>query len=116
MYKAYERKNDDPILRSFMYMFVLYLSIFVSFWIHFEKAIEMSHIISSSDINRIKHSYLFWIIIFGGIISLIYFSYFKKGIGYYDQLFMNSKWDQRIKIWMLVILPFLILFLGIIFF
>lgn len=114
MYNAYRAKNDSPAFRTFMYMTLLHFFIAVSVIVYLEKALIMSAVLSGIMIDNIKRSYAFWISLIEGIFLLTYFSYFRKSLEYYEGLF--SKWDianKYIKIWMLIILPFLILFLSI---
>jgi hypothetical protein len=111
MYNAYSEKNDSPVYRTFMYMTILHFFITVAVLIFLEKLLLMNNIFSEAVIDTIKKGYLFWIVIFGGIMLLTYVSYFRKSIDYYESIF--SKWkaaNRLIKVWMLIVLPFLILF------
>ncbi|XHR97262.1 hypothetical protein ACFJIV_11765 [Mucilaginibacter sp. UC70_90] len=79
-----------------------------------EKALLVNNVLSGTAIDNIKRSYVFWIGLISGIFLLTYFSYFRKSLDYYETTF--SRWDianKYIKTWMLIVLPFLILFLNI---
>jgi len=114
MYNAYNEKGDSPILRTFMYMTLLYFFIAVSVILCFEKVLIINNILSETAIDNIKRSYVFWTGLTSGIFLFTYFSYCRRSLDYYEMTF--SRWDianKYIKIWMLIVLPFLILFLSI---
>lgn len=114
MYTAYSEKNDSPVFRTFMYMTLLHFFIAVSVILYLEKMLLINRVLSETSIDTIKRSYAFWIALISGIFLLTYFSYFRKSLDYYETIF--SRWDvanKYIKIWMLIVLPFLILFLSI---
>lgn len=57
---------------------------------------------------------MFWVALISGIFLLTYFSSVSKNLDYYETIF--SRWhiaNKYIKIWMLIMLPFLILFSSI---
>lgn len=114
MYNAYSEKNDSPVFRTFMYMTLLDFFIAVSVILYLEKVLLMNGVLSETTSDNIKRSYVFWIALISGFFLLTYFSYFRKSLDYYETIF--SRWDvanKYVKIWMLIVLPFLILFLSI---
>jgi hypothetical protein len=114
MYIAYSEKNDDPMFRTFMYMTLLHFFIAVSALIYLEKLLSITNALSQSTIENIKQSYAPWVALISGILCLTYISYFRKSLDDYAAIF--SGWNaanKYIKIWMLIVLPFLILFLSI---
>jgi len=95
-------------------MTLLHFFIAVSAILYLEKGLLMNNVLSGIVIDIIKRSYVFWIALISGIFLLTYFSYFCKSLDYYETIFL--KWDvanKYVKIWMLVVLPFLILLLSI---
>ena len=114
MYKAYHERNDTPVSRAFMYMTLVFFFIVGVFLIYLEKLLIIGNILSENEIYRIKHSYFF-----GGILILVIFLftyvYFsRKDISYYEHRFSKCNFlNRHIKIWMLIVFPFIFFFLSI---
>jgi cytosine/uracil/thiamine/allantoin permease len=114
MYNAYRDKNDTPIFRTFMYLTLFQFLITGAFLIYMEKLLILGNILSEAEIDQINHSYLFWGIIILVIFSFTYFSFTCKDISYYNTRFSKAyKANKYIKVWMLIVLPFLFFFLSI---
>ncbi|WP_426790741.1 hypothetical protein [Sphingobacterium sp. WOUb80] len=113
MYKAYLDKNDDPKVRSFMYISLLQLVIAASFIVYLEKTLAICSVFSVEYLSKIKHSYVFWGMIIIPILLFSYASLARRPFAYYSEKFSMCIANKYIKIWMLVILPFLFLFFSI---
>lgn len=107
--KAYYEKNDNPVFRTFMYLSLLFASIGGVILIYIERILEL---IKLADDPIFMKSPIFWIVFYGGILLYTYLCYSRKSLRYYEELFSDRNWlNENIKIWMLIVLPF-IMFLG----
>ncbi len=113
MYKAYLDKNDDPKVRSFMYIALLQFVVATSFIIYLEKILTTYEFFSIEYLSKIKHTYFFWGMIIIPILLFSYISLVRKPFVYYSEKFSMCTVNKYIKIWMLVILPFLFLLFSI---
>ena len=114
MYNAYSEKNESPFFRTFMYMALVQFVLVIVLIIFIEKLLVMGGVFSDEVIDEIKRSYVFWTIIFLSIFTITYFGFSKKGIPYYEARFDKCySLNRSVRIWMLVVLPFLFLFLSI---
>jgi len=114
MYKAYDEKEDSPILRTFIYISLLVFFIIGSFFIHLEKLISFCHIILPFDLSSVMNSPVFWLALIFLDFFLTYLFFFRKSINDYEKRFLTYHvLNKYVKIWMLIILPFLILFVSI---
>lgn len=112
MYKAYEAKNDNPGLRSFMYISLCVAFIAFVIIIFTEKILNLLGIITGNLLPEMN-PWLFRIstLLLTSVYSFFVFS--RRDIKYYESLFENKEWlNTHIKIWMLILFPFVVLFGG----
>lgn len=113
MYKAYSEKNDSPIFRTFMYITLFQFLIIGALIIYIEKLLIIWNIFSEEYIYRIKHSYFFWGTIIFSIFLFTYLALIRKPYSYYSDEFSQYSLNRYIKVWMLIVFPFLFFFLSI---
>lgn len=114
MYNAYTEKNDSPLFRTFMYMALVQFVLVVVLIIFIEKFLVIGGVFSDKSIVEVKRSYMFWATIFLSIFIITYFGFSRKGIPYYEARFDKCySLNRTVRIWMLVVLPFMFLFLSI---
>lgn len=115
MYISYLEKNDSLKLRSFMYMSFFLLVLLSLMLIYLEAVLLKSDLISQVKIDRIKTSTWFWFTLISLILVKTYYLFTKKELEYYEEKFSEeNSLLNSIRVWMLVILPFLVLFIGMI--
>lgn len=113
MYEAYNKKNDSPIIRASLYISVFLFVLIVLLLIYIERFLLIGNLCTASQINIIKESYIFWIGIFLFLFLMTYYGFTKKEYSYYKRRFHNfNSFDKRIKVGLILNLPFLLLFLG----
>lgn len=111
MYKAYEAKRDSPFLRALIYISILEMFILVIFFIYVEKII---FILSDGIEFNVEKSVYIWLVS-GFILLFNYFFYSRLNIDELERRFEGSvRLNDYVKLWMLILLPFVILFGGII--
>lgn len=113
MYKAYSEKNDSPIFRVFMYITFFELLIVGVLIIFIGKLLTMWDILSEGYLYRIKQSYGFWGVIIFSIFLFTYLTLMRKSYSYYSDKFSQCSLNKYIKVWMLIVFPFLFFFLSI---
>lgn len=114
MFIAYREKNDNPFLRTFMYMTLLVFFIICSLFIYIEEVLNRCQIMSVETTQAILQSYFFWIAVILLVFLSVYLIFFRKGIASYEERFSKCHLlNKRIKIWMLIVLPFLWLFISV---
>ncbi|AIM36893.1 hypothetical protein KO02_09460 [Sphingobacterium sp. ML3W] len=116
MYKAYDEKNDSPVTRSFMYLTLVQLFILIPLIIYLEKLLIISNIFPEIFIFKIIKSNLFFFAIIILIFLYTYLMFTRKPFSYYLDKFSQSAINKYVKIWMLIVFPFLFLFLTMIFY
>jgi hypothetical protein len=110
MYIAYEAKKDSPMFSAFLYITL------VQFYAIGVVIIYGKKILSKLDLpSEVNGDGRLWGISIGIAICLFsYFYYSRKGIYYYENLFSSSiTANKYIKVWMLIVAPFLTFFLSI---
>lgn len=107
MYKAYEAKNDSPFLRSLIYISILKMFILAVLFLYLKGTILRLNNIEELNFEKPIHVWSA-----AGIILLInYLFYSRLNINNLEELFGRCyKLNRRIKLWMLIVLPFLFLF------
>jgi hypothetical protein len=114
MYKAYDEKNDSPLIRTFMYMTLVEFYIVGSVLIYLEKLLILGNLFSEVDIAILKSTYTFWGSIILSIFLFTYMYFFRRHASYYDDLFSHHhSLNKTIKIWMLIVFPFFLFFISI---
>ncbi len=113
MYSAYSKKNDSPVFRAFMYISLFIFLKLGILLIYLEKVLTKLKIISEYRVDVFKHSCIFWLILISSIFIFIFFKLTKKPYYYYQDKFSNSPFNKYIKIWMLLLIPFLIFYFSI---
>lgn len=114
MYNAYSEKNDSPVFRTFMYMTLVQFFIVGAFLIYLEKLLIVGNVLSEIDIDNIKHSYIFWGAIILAIFLFTYMYFFRRDVSYYEDMFSHChSLNRTVKIWMLIVFPFLVFFISI---
>lgn len=114
MYEAYSEKKDSPLFRTFMYMTLLFFCIIGIMFIYLEKIILATGILVESNIIAFKKSYFFWGLIIICTLAFTFLVFSRKKFVFYEQTF--SKYtilNRSIKIWMLIVIPFFLLFSSI---
>jgi len=108
IYREYMLKNDSPKLRAFCYLTLLlfYISIIITLFVE-----KIGKKLGLFDISSSIKNPLIWIVIIFLNGLFIYILYTNKTNHVYHE---NLKYAKYIKLWMLILLPFLILFGGII--
>ena len=110
MFKAYEEKNDSPFVRTFLYIGLLNFCIFGTGIVFVEKILIRLNII---DNFYFKKTPLFWMISIFIILVFNYILFFRSDLHKNEELFNNRVYlNKFVKLWMLIPLPFLILFLS----
>ena len=105
MFKAYADKNESPYLRTFLYIATVKFIIAVVLFVYLQGMFKVANILS----NGIPTFYLYLAIII--ILGSTYWLYSQKDFGYYQRKFDSfTRANQFVKIWMLIILPFIFLF------
>lgn len=113
MYEAYNRKNDSPIIRASLYISVFLFVLIILLLVFLERFLLIKNLCTASQINIIKGSYIFWICIFLLLFLITYYGFTKKTYSYYKQRFDKYyHLDKSIKVWLILNLPFFLLFLG----
>lgn len=114
MYKSYRDKNDTPILSSYLYITLLQFFVLCICLIYLEKFIIYFNILSHASVLTVKSSYWFWGIIIFSLLVFSYLNYSIKSFVEFEKIYGDYNLLNRIiKIWMLLILPFFIFFVGI---
>jgi hypothetical protein len=109
MFKAYEKKNDSPHIRTFMYVTLLLFYSVCAVAIYLEGILEKAGVINSVS-KETKQIFLLTTGLF--VLVYTYWFYSRKNPDYYESRFgSHVQLNRRIKVWMLIVLPFL-LFLG----
>jgi hypothetical protein len=112
MYKAYEAKNDSPVLRAFMYISLCHIVIVGLLVIYLERIVNLVGFDLRQFLPEIN-PWLFAIPFLFVILICSYLIYCRKSMEYYEGLFESRIWlNSHIKIWMLVICPFFVFFSG----
>lgn len=113
MYEAYSKKNDSPIIRASLYISVFLFVLIVLLLVFIERFLLIGNLCTTSQINIIKGSYIFWICVFLSLFLITYYGFTKKAYSYYKQRFDKyNHWNKSIKVGMILSFPFLLLFLG----
>src|SRR5688572_23642699 len=107
MYKAYKGKNDSPFLRSVIYVSILQLFIFAIIYLYTKEVLFRTDLIKELDFERPIYVWLIAALILIG--NFIYYS--KISITEFEKKFENRfTLNRRVKLWMLIVLPFILLF------
>jgi hypothetical protein len=113
MYEAYLKKDDDPKLRTFMYVSLIITYILSVFFHYLELTLTNFNIISENQIDVIIKKKITWIIYFSSILIFTYFRFSRNSFHYYEEKYSKCyKLNNSIKIWMLIVFPILFFFLG----
>ncbi len=113
MYEAYTMKNDSPVMRTSLYIAVLLFVLIILFLVFLERLLLIRDLYSKQEINIIKHSYFFWLIVFLFVFVITYYVFTKKPFLYYKERFSElHQLNKSIKVWMILNFPFLLLFTG----
>ena len=113
LYEAYRKKNDSPIIRTSLYIAVLLFVLIILFLVFVERFILLGKLYPQNEISIIKHSWIFWSIVFLFVFVITYYGFTKKSFSYYDERF--SGWhglNKSVKVWMILNFPFLLLIIG----
>lgn len=114
MYEAYTKKNDSPVMRTFMYLTLVQFLIVGVILVYLEQGLIIGNALSKTQIENVKHSSIFWIVIILSIFLFTYLRFTKKDFSYYEQRYSKfHSLDKSIKMWMLVAFPLLFFFLSI---
>lgn len=114
MYEAYRAKNDDPAIRTFMYVTLVQFLLVGIIIVYLEQILIIGNVFSPDQTDFIKHSYVFWSVIIFSILCFTYFRFSRKDFSYYEARYSKyHSLNKFIKIWMLVAFPFLFFFLCI---
>jgi hypothetical protein len=111
MYKAYEAKNDSPAIRALLYLSLCKGLVFAAVLIVLDSALRSQglNLRSSPATTRIL-VYALWVV----ILIYNYFEYSRRGFAYFESKFSGyDDSNNKISVWMLIVLPFGLLFLGI---
>lgn len=108
MYTAYSRKKDWPFLSTVIYMFVL------KFMIVLLGLIITRHFLGDGDsfVQKLLHNedWLFFLVTVL-ILILNHLLYFRNDMSEMEAKYVNTA--SWVKVWMLILLPFVILFGGV---
>lgn len=114
MYNAYSEKNDNPVFRTFMYMTLVQFFLVGAFLIFLEKFLIVGNVLSEIDVDTIKRSSIFWGAIILAIFVFTHMYFFRREASYYEDMFSHCHTLNRtVKIWMLIVFPFLVFFISI---
>jgi len=114
MYAAYTKKNDSPVLRTFMYLSLVMFFMVMIILIYLDKILSNSNGLSHEYLYEIRHSKVFLGTVILSILLVTYFRFTRKDFSYYEDRY--SKYDslnKSIKVWMLVAFPVPIFFFSI---
>lgn len=114
MYQAYTKKNDSPVLRTFMYVSLIVFFIIMIMLIYLDKILIISNELSEDSSYEFRHSKSFLATIILSVLLFTYFRFTRKGFAYYEERY--SKYyslNKSIKNWMLIAFPVPFFFLGI---
>lgn len=110
MYKAYDAKNNSPIRRTFMYMSLLNFYIVSIMLLFIKKVLEKGHFLGNLEIDK---NLLFWFVLAIGVCIAIHLMFSRKSFNYFEGKFSKYvELNSRIKLWMLIAFPFVLLFLS----
>jgi hypothetical protein len=110
MYKAYDEKNDSPIVRTFIYMLSLIFIVLVMFILFFKEILQKLDVRLEGDFDN---SLFFWLLLVCIISTITYLLFTRKNFSYYEENFSHrTTLNRRIKLWMLISFPFIFLFLS----
>ena len=108
MLTAYKKKRDMPIFNTTLYMFILKFMLLIVFLVLLRTLFGTENFIIRLSL---EHSVWFFSILSLGILIFNYFAYFTQDYSKLEDKYEGiAKW---VKVWMLVFLPMLILFGGI---
>lgn len=114
MFVAYTKKNDSPVMRTFMYLSMVIFYILAVIFIYLDKILGDCNVLSENTSKEISHSKVFWGIYIIFTLLFTYFRFTRKGFSYYEERYAKcDTLNKSIKIWMLVAFPFLFFFLSI---
>ncbi len=107
MYKAYEAKNDSPFFRSVIYVSILQLFTFAIIYLYTKEVLLRTDSIKELDFEKPIYVWLIAALILIG--NFIYYS--RISFAEFENKFENRfTLNRRVKLWMLIVLPFIFLF------
>lgn len=107
MYKAYLSKKDDPKENAWVYIGLIYLMLLFCIGLFVEKMLLLAFPEDYSTIRVFFSSRWTWGITTGVIALLSYNYHSLRDISYYEDKFAGHHWlNKNVKIWMLILLPF----------
>lgn len=111
MYKAYQEKNDSPFLRSLIYVSILQLFFFAVLFLYVKEIIL--RLKGIQELNFERPVYIWSIAVFILLANYIYYS--RLNIVDLEKRFINNiSLNSHVKVWMLIVFPFLLLIVGIV--
>lgn len=114
MYQAYTDKNDSPLLRTFMYVSIVMYFFVMVVLIYLDRLLALSNNVFEVRLHAIRHSNIFVGTIIISILLFTYFRFTKKDFSYYEEKYSKChSLNKSVKLWMLVVCPFLFFFLSI---
>lgn len=114
MYVAYTKKNDSPVMRTFMYVSLVIYLILVVLIIYLDQILIVCNVLSQETSKMIRHSKIFWVMYTLFTLLFTYFRFTRRDFSYYEERYAKCyTLNKLVKIWMLVAFPFLFFFLSI---
>ena len=104
MYRAYAARKDDPGLRTFQYVSLVLLFGLVGSWLLVEPCLGPGAAQSAQWATRRPW---FWALLLGGVLLFTFLRFSRTPFHRYEQRFSgHTVLNQRVKLWMLIVLPF----------
>ncbi|MFT4092862.1 MAG: hypothetical protein QM640_04425 [Niabella sp.] len=114
MYAAYTKKNDSPVMRTFMYVSLVIYLILAVLIIYLDQILTVCNVLSEETSKEIRRSKVFWGVYILFTLLFTYFRFTRKDFSYYEKKYSKCySLNKSVKIWMLVAFPFLFFFLSI---
>jgi hypothetical protein len=105
MHQAYEARRENPEVRAFQYLSVVFL---LPVMVLLCAAEELLRLTLSRSLAELPH-HPWWMGILGvGVLLLLHLRFSQKPFAAYEQQFVGHRaLNQTVKVWMLVLLPFI---------
>lgn len=108
MCQACAARNDDPGVRTFQYVSLALLFVLLGSWLLVEPCLGTG---AAQSANWATHRPWFWVLLLGGVLLFTFLRFSRTPFHFYEQRFSgHTTLNRRVKLWMLIVLPFAFLF------
>jgi hypothetical protein len=105
MYRAYAARNDTPGVRTFQYVSLVLFFLVGGVWLLVEPCL------GNAAAQRALHRPGVWVLVIASVLLITFFGFSRTPFSRYEQRFAgHTALNQRVKTWLLIVLPFAFLF------